>query len=68
MQGFPAVNNVVVPGSTPADIQISTTPLPANATTIVNEKVNLDASHAVISATFDPNDPATYSYRTIITL
>ncbi len=64
LQGFPAVNNVIPPGSTPSDLFINTTSIPAQATTTIDqEQLNLNASDSSpVNPIFNPNDDTSYNF------
>lgn len=66
LQGFPAVNNSIPPGSTVSDIQISNASLPATASTKANIAVNLSSNSTAPTGTFDPTDSATYNYTSTV--
>ncbi|RDI39958.1 flagellar hook protein FlgE [Aquicella lusitana] len=70
LQGFPAVNNTIPPGSTPTDLYINTASIPAQATgTITQQQLNLNASDSVPSTTpFDPNDPTSFNFSSTATV
>ena len=64
LQGYPATNGQILPGSVPQDIQINVGSVPATASTTVSQQINLNANSVVPAAAFDPTDPATFNYQT----
>ncbi|MBB4865365.1 flagellar hook protein FlgE [Pseudomonas nitritireducens] len=47
-------------------IQVSTASMPSKATTSVSSVVNLDAGSDIITLPFDPTNPDTYSFSTVV--
>jgi flagellar hook protein FlgE len=68
LQGYPAVNGVVVSSGSLSDLQISGAPIPAIASTNVTEKLNLNSVPGVNTGPFDPNNNATYNSNTTETI
>jgi flagellar hook protein FlgE len=68
LQGFPAVNGVVSAGGNLDDLQISSAPRNATATSTVSENLNLNSTGAVITAPFNKDDSTTYNYMTTKTI
>lgn len=67
LQGFPASNGVISPGSSPTDLQINASALPAKATSIANINLKLDSNSAVpTNTTFSPTDPDSYTYASTV--
>lgn len=64
LQGFPAVNDAIPPGGTPADLFINTADSPASATTTVTQqRLNLNASDgAPTNPVFNPTDSTSYNF------
>lgn len=63
LQGYPAINGVIVPSGNLTDMQIPNTPMAAKSTSNANLNLNLDASALAPTNPFNENDPATYNYR-----
>ena len=62
LTGYMANGNGVLQTGSPTDIQINSADLSPNATTKVNNVMNLDASSSILPiAAFDPTDPTTYT-------
>lgn len=68
LQGFPAVNGQIPPGSTPADLVVSNTSIPASATTTATTKLNLDSNSVIPPGVFDPSDTATFNYQSTVNI
>ncbi len=64
LQGFPATNGVVFAGGSLTDMQISSVPRNATATTQVKEDLNLNAMETVKAGPFNKDDVNTYNYMT----
>lgn len=62
LTGYMANGNGVLQTGSPTDIQINSADLSPNATTKVNNVMNLDATSSILPiAAFDPTDPSTYT-------
>ena len=68
VQGYPATNGVVSAGGSLSDIQVKNQPIPAKSTSAATGNVNLNATNAVITGTFDPTNSATYNWSTSTTM
>lgn len=69
IQGYPAINGEIIASGNLIDLRIPDTPNPANPTTSVGLKFNLDSGSPVLDPNdFDSTDAGTYSYRTDSTL
>ena len=64
--GIDASGNIVVSNATP--LQVSMTPLKAQATATADIGLNLDAREPIIAAAFDPTDAKTYNKATSMTV
>ena len=64
LQGFAAVNGSIPSGSSPADLFIDTTPIPASATaTVTQGNVNLNSNESVPSVTpFSSSNSSSYNF------
>ncbi len=61
LQGFAASNNTIPPGSPVGDLQISTAPLPAVASTQANVVVNVSSMIPHLLMPFNATDQTTYN-------
>lgn len=70
LQGFPAVQNQIPPGSTATDLYINTAPIPAiPTTTITQNTVNLSSNDSVPStATFSATNATSYNFSSPATI
>lgn len=70
LQGYPATNGVIAPGSSPADLQINVNPVPAKPSANVTEQqLILSAKDsAPTGGAFNPSSPTTYNYMTTCNL
>ncbi|WP_165474814.1 flagellar hook protein FlgE [Legionella nagasakiensis] len=65
LQGYPAVDGRVIASGSLIDMRIPDKSIPAQATSSVGLKLNLDASASVLDPDdFDIDDATTYTYRT----
>jgi flagellar hook protein FlgE len=69
LQGFPAVNDAIPAGSSPADLFVDTTAVSANPSSVVTaQQLNLKANDTILGVTFDENDSTTYNFSSNATI
>ncbi|MDA8383429.1 MAG: flagellar hook protein FlgE [Betaproteobacteria bacterium] len=64
VQGYSVDANGNIVATNPGNLQLSTAGIAPAATTTSTMQLNLDSTQPAITATFNPNDPTTYTYST----